>query len=598
MRTKLLNYRFLALYVLLFGLCQCAKVSESHLQVNNQLASPYTLPAASYLDRANQQEGSERQASFIMAAGRLIQDGHWRKGLDILAQTSQLTAAQAEEKHLLQAKVDLMRERPQTAIMKLAAVRRIHSLPLYYQIQYHEMLAQAYQASGKNIESVNERMKLERLLPDTAARENNRRALWLSLTKLPVGELNALAAETGEDSELKGWVQLAAIPRQYKDDSNAMVAHVQEWLEQYPQHTANQILPAPLSQVARNMQAKPQQVALLLPLSGALAGPGKAVQDGFMASYNAARDPMDIRLYDTAKAPAQQLYQQALNEGADYVVGPLSKPEAALIAAMSHPVPTLLLNDPESSVRENAYVFALSPASEARQVAAKARQNGNTQALIIAPAGNWGKEVSEAFIRQWNMNGGQVTDALYFEQGEDMDASIRDLLQVSQSQARGKRLKGLLGKRLETAPRRRQDFDMVFLLAYPSKARQIVPLLKYYYAGDVPVYATSSVFGGTADTMKDRDLNGVIFCDMPWVFAHQAGHRNWPEQLNSYNRLYALGMDSHALATQLNQLMLFPTMGTSDSSGVLYLKTPRQIARILEWGQIRQGLAVPLEKTV
>ncbi|KTD14041.1 penicillin-binding protein activator [Legionella israelensis] len=596
MLTDFFNYRFLLL-LFLFALCQCTKVSESHLQVNQQLASPYTLSAVTYLDMANQQEGNDKQSSLIMAAGRMIHDGHWRKGLDILTQTSSLTMEQTNEKYLLQAKVDLMRERPQAAILKLASIHKHHQLPLYHQIQYHEMLAQAYQSSGKEIESVSERIKLERLLPDEASRENNRRALWLSLSRLPIGELNALAAETVEDNELQGWIQLAVIPRQYKDDSASMMRVVQEWLEEHPQHPAHQILPGSLSQLARRMYTKPKQVALLLPLSSTLAGPGKAVNDGFMAARKASDDPMNVRLYDTDKAPVDQIYQQALMEGADYVVGPLSKSDVAIIAALNHPVPTLLLNDPDSFVKENAYVFGLSPVNEAKQVAAKARQNGNTQALIISPSGHWGKEVTSAFTRQWEMNGGRIADTLYYEQNEDMNIPIRNFLQITQSQARGKQLKKLFGKRLEIVPRRRQDFDMIFLLAYPGKARQIVPLLKYYYAGDVPIYATSSVFAGTADTMKDRDLNGVIFCDMPWVFTHQAGHRNWPEQLNSYNRLYALGMDSYALATQLNQLMLFPTMGASDSSGILYLKGPQQIARILEWGQIRQGLAVPLEKT-
>ena len=91
--------------------------------------------------------------------------------------------------------------------------------------------------------------------------------------------------------------------------------------------------------------------------------------------------------------------------------------------------------------------------------------------------------------------------------------------------------------------------------------------------------------------MKDRDVDGLIFCDMPWVFTHQMGSRNWPEQFNSYNRLYALGMDSYALTTQLNHLLLFPAMGISDKSGVLYLNSSQQIARILAWGQFKQGLA-------
>ena len=91
--------------------------------------------------------------------------------------------------------------------------------------------------------------------------------------------------------------------------------------------------------------------------------------------------------------------------------------------------------------------------------------------------------------------------------------------------------------------------------------------------------------------MNDRDLDGVIFCDMPWVFNHQMGTRNWPDQFNSYNRLYALGLDSFALSRQLNQLILFPALGVSDNSGVLYLSANQQIARILAFGQFRQGLA-------
>ncbi|HFE0988205.1 TPA: penicillin-binding protein activator, partial [Legionella pneumophila] len=86
--------------------------------------------------------------------------------------------------------------------------------------------------------------------------------------------------------------------------------------------------------------------------------------------------------------------------------------------------------------------------------------------------------------------------------------------------------------------------------------------------------------------------------DMPWVFSHQMGTKNWPEQFNSYNRLYALGVDSYTLATQLNQLILFPADGSSDSTGILYLKPTQQVARVLEWGQFKQGLAHSLGDTV
>src|SRR5690606_30957505 len=152
----------------------------------------------------------------------------------------------------------------------------------------------------------------------------------------------------------------------------------------------------------------------------------------------------------------------------------------------------------------------------------------------------------------------------------------------------------LLGSDLQVISSRRQDFDMIFLLAYPGKARQIMPLLKYNYATDVPVFATSTVYAGSLDVKKDKDLDGVIFCDMPWVFSHDLGNKNWPEQFNSYNRLYAMGMDSFALTGKLNQLKIFPALGANENSGVLYLKQNGEIAQTLRWGQFHQGAPRPL----
>ena len=551
------------------------------------------MPASAYLALAKNQMGEEKQSLLMMAAGRLIYDGQWRQGLDILAQIGPLSSERTTEKNLLLAKVDLIREQPRAAIAKLANVRDINHLPIYYQAQFHEMLAYAYQSIGNATESVMERIKLEALLPDEASKANNRRALWLSLTTLPMPELDALAVEVSDDSELKGWIELALISRKHYENPQRMITNLEQWQMQYPNHPANYILPQPMDSIRRRLYSYPRQIALLLPLTGPLAGPGGAVKDGFMAAFEASGTAsfVKVRVSDTHSASSSMLYQQALTDGAEYIVGPLSKPDVAMVASMPHPVPTLLLNDIETKTRDNAYQFGLSPTSEAQQVAAKARKQGHTRALIIAPSGAWGDEVVNAFSNQWRANGGEVVDALHYGPHDDMNAGVRALLHVSDSQAREKQVQQLLGHNVESTPRRRQDFDMIFLLSYPSTARQIMPLLKYYYAGDVPVYATSSVYTGSANSMKDRDLDGIIFCDMPWVFSHQVGSRNWPEQFNSYNRLYALGLDSYALSNQLNQLLLFPALGVSDNSGVLYLSDKQQIARILAFGQFKQGLA-------
>ncbi len=590
MLLMLRTMKLISLVICAILLAQCANVTALPVpQVNHRLGSPYTKSAAAYLALAKNQEGSEQQALMIMAAGRLIQDGQWREGSAILSRMGNICADLANQKKLLLAKVDLIREQPRIALSKLSTVRDINDLPLYYQVQFHEMLAHAYQSVGNAAESVTERTKLEKLLPDEGSKAKNRRTLWLTMATIPVAELDTLKVEAADGSELEGWMQLALISRKKYDSPQTMLVQIEKWQSHYPGHPGHYILPTSFDSVTPHLFDSPKQIALLLPLTGPLAGPGGAIKDGFMAAN--ASNAAKIRLYDTNATNIETLYQQAVEDGAEYIVGPLSKANVATVASLNHPVPTLLLNDLDTRPNERAYQFGLSPSMEARQVADKAHKSGHTRALVIAPAGDWGAEVAGAFAKRWKGKGGLVVDTLRYRSDDDMNAIVRDFLQITDSEAREQQLKKLLGRNIESTPSRRQDFDMIFLLAYPSKARQIMPLLKYYYAGDMPVYATSAVYAGSANAMRDRDLNGIIFCDMPWVFGNQMVHKNWPEQFNSYNRLYALGMDSYALTTQLNQLLLFPAMGVNDKSGVLYLTPSQQVGRVLAWGQFKQGLA-------
>ncbi|HAU1573582.1 TPA: ABC transporter substrate-binding protein [Legionella pneumophila] len=603
MLIKQLKLRMVLVLVSIFLLCQCTKTVNSTAPVvkaNKKLKNPYSLPTAAYLAMAKSQEGHVKQSALISAAGRLITDGQWKQGTAILAQTEELTVEQANEKNLLLAKIDFMRDKPRDALAKLAKIKEPEKFSLYNQIQFHEELAKSFRAIGSYSESVSERIKLESLLPDEESQANNRRALWLTLTSLPQAELNTMAVEAVDKSEMQGWLQLAVISRKYRNNSKSLLAALDQWQMHFSSHPANQILPNPLDSISSKLLTPPKQVALLLPLSGPLSGPGNAIREGFMAAYKANRgdESTKIKVYDTSKGDITNTYHQAISDGAEYVVGPLTKAQVATIASLDHPVPTLLLNDTDTSTQNNSYSLGLSPVNEAIQVAIKAKSKGYRKALIIAPNNAWGNEVAKAFTNQWNADGGLVVDTLRYAARQDLNKSMKDFLQITNSQKREKILKQVLGYNVQSTTSRRQDFDMIFLLAYPSKARQIMPLLKYYYAGDVPVYATSSVYSGSANALKDKDLDGIIFCDIPWVFSHQMGTKNWPEQFNSYNRLYALGMDSYTLATQLNQLILFPADGSNDSTGILYLKPTQQVARVLEWGQFKQGLAHSLGDTV
>lgn len=334
------------------------------------------------------------------------------------------------------------------------------------------------------------------------------------------------------------------------------------------------------------------QVALLLPLRGGVGSAGQAIRDGFVTVYNSSSPqnrPAHINIIDTTTTGnILQAYQQAVDQGANLIVGPLTKSDVQALNNMGNlPVPTLALNymDSNQSATNRLYQFGLSPLDEARQAAALASQNGYRSALIIAPSSAWGQSVARAFEAQWQVVGGSVAGQLFFTGAtQALSTQIRNLLRFNQVNKQSKAT-------------RRQDFDVIFLAATPTVARTIRPLLKFYYAGDVPVYATSLVYSGTPQPGLDADLNGVVFCDVPWALnagplanVRQKISLFWSGDFQRNARLYALGVDAYRVAMNLDQLSESSQRNLRGATGMLYINNEHRVVRQLTCAQFRDGV--------
>ena len=161
-------------------------------------------------------------------------------------------------------------------------------------------------------------------------------------------------------------------------------------------------------------------------------------------------------------------------------------------------------------------------------------------------------------------------------------------------EARARRLRNTLGTAIAAQPSRRQDVDFIFLAATPQQAQQIKPTLAFQYAGDVPVYATSHLFTGNHSQAQYLDLNGIRFCETPWLLdAHaplrQEVSNQWPQAGGSLGRLYAMGVDAYRLAPRLGQLKALPDSRIDGLSGSLSLNATQRIERQLPWAEFRGG---------
>lgn len=350
--------------------------------------------------------------------------------------------------------------------------------------------------------------------------------------------------------------------------------------------------------------SRPTRIALLLPLGGGpLKHYAKAIQNGFFTAYydekNNGGSVPSISLVNTSGTNVVSAYQQAVAEGANFIVGPLTKAEVAALARQGNlSVPTLALNTLDNNQRiNNLYQFGLSPLDEAYQAADKAHQDQHQNALIIAPNSAWGKSVANVFIHRWQALGGKIVGQGYYTNQQSLMHDVSNLLQVKES--KNARKEDRSGKRIKSVPTHRQDADVIFMVATPIYARQIRPLLRYYFAGNIPVYATSQIYSGRVNPEQNIDLNGVLFCDMPWVLSNalpaslakiqQQVQAAWPDSYSSNAKLYALGVDAYRVTMNLNQMAAHPQSGFAGATGTLFLGQNLHVYRQLAWSRFVNG---------
>ena len=141
----------------------------------------------------------------------------------------------------------------------------------------------------------------------------------------------------------------------------------------------------------------------------------------------------------------------------------------------------------------------------------------------------------------------------------------------------------MLATNIEFTARRRQDLDVVFLLARTgAEARSLKPLLAYHYAGDLPVYATSNIYRGVVDS-ADKDLSGVQLVEIPWLLGgNPVLHGELAADRNHYSRLNALGADAFLLQSRFSQLQGGPDVLIRGNTGLLGLDPQLRVLRELQ----------------
>lgn len=561
--------------------------------------TPQEMPET-YVELAAQSSGEQRDQYLLRAAGLFIDLGNFDAAIQ---QLNNINATTASTQTLLglqlqSARIELGQGRPRDALrlLEFSAV-----LPMGMQIQVHRLRAQAFLDAGYPLEAAKTRMQMDTLLSDSAEQQANHQAIWEALSLLSATTLQQLS-EAPLNPVFMGWVELAKVAKRGQIDWQNMQDSLYAWRKRYPKHPAASFFIEELGRKQIELMDRPSHIAVLLPLTGQYAGVAGAIRDGLMTAFYEHPDPQlrpKISFYDTGKDPGNiwNHYRKAVDDGADFVVGPFLKSAVDNLAQSTQlEVPTLTLNyaRDQEEVTGNLYQFGLLPEDEARQAAEMAFRQGHTHAAVLVPQGEWGSRLGTAFQQRFEELGGSLISAQTYTPGaNDFKRPIQSLLNIHHSYARYNKVKRVAGGDIKFIPYRRQDVDAIFMAATPKDARQLKPQFKFHYAGELPVYATSHAYTGNLDVQADRDIDDLYYCDMPWILnpsrpLKQALLTYWPEQ-EQYTRFFAMGADAYNLIPFMGRLQQKTYERFSGQTGNIYLDPYRRLHRELLWAQFVQG---------
>ncbi|MEN4973094.1 penicillin-binding protein activator [Pantoea eucalypti] len=658
--------------VILAGLILAACSGQAPQTSTVNIQGPATASSAYYLQQAQQSSDDSKTDWQLLAIRALLKEGKYPEATQQLSQLpQQLSETQQQESLLLKAQLLIAQQKSKDAEPLLAAVKTSalsqDQLARYYSLQIAS-------AQGRpSLSLLRNYIAQEPLLKD-ADHQSNIDATWQTLTQMSPQEASNLVINADENV-LQGWLDLLAVWRANAQDAEMLKSGIKDWQTRYPQNPAAKTLPTQLSQMQNYTKASTSIIALLLPLNGQAQVFANAIQKGFndakngvsapvaqpaaataqpaaadatasaqpAAAAGSSADPISapqqsaattpqpqpqsqpaaaapasnaqIKVYDTSSQPIEQVMQQAQQDGATIVVGPLLKSNVEKVANSQTPLNVLALNEPEKIQNHpNICYFALSPEDEARDAAHHIWDQGKRQPLLLVPRSGLGDRVTNAFAQEWQTLGGSTVMQQRFGSTAELKQGINSGAGISLSgtpvnaapaEPQGVSIAGL------TIPAPQQStpdvvstssgggIDAVYIVSTQDELQLIKPMITMRTGSrsNISLYASSRSAQAGAGPDFRLEMDGLQFSDIPLLSGSNPGLMQQTSKSfnNDYSlvRLYAMGMDAWTLANHFNQMRQSPGFTLDGNTGKLSADTDCVINRKLTWNQYRRGEIAP-----
>ena len=565
-----MRFRLLAPALAILLISACATVSTTPTNApGNSTADAFLRDgkfrdaALIYESEAAMSKGTPHDAALARAANawKLAGDEGKARQLLLESQRRKLSGDAAFLHDLLNAEFLLIDKRGNEAIAFLN--QRRDSVPSADRLRWHNARYRAFDAANMKFDVAGEQVWLmEDLKPKerAAAGRNIERLLGL----VPAAELAQKSAGLSASEPLYAYaarelkkrgmpLPMAVASSQGNDRSNA-----------FPTAENDGYRP-------------PNQLAVLLPLSGNSAGAGIAVRDGFLSQYYAEnRRRPRVQFYDTLGSAdgAKNAAVKAMADGAQMIVGPLTRDEVNAVSNQAEVnVPVLFLNRGQNAPAPGNLSFALSPDEEGWISADRFANRNQMSVIIFTQRDDTAQRTVAAFKDQYKMRGGQIiAEHLVESEALDLPAKITALLAGSNANA-----------------------SAIYIALKAPQARALMTQIKISSLASAPKLAASLILNG-ASASQDTVLDGIEIPELPWLLNQYSGLANadsvaksMPSIRGPAQRLFAFGADAWQLSAYLDRLQKDAGFMLAGATGNLRVDSMGNVQRDPAWAVFSDG---------
>ncbi len=565
-----MRFRLLAPALAILLISACATVSTTPTNgPSNSTAEGFLRDgkfrdaALIYESEAAMSKGTPHDAALARAANawKLAGDEGKARQLLLESQRRKLSGDAAFLHDLLNAEFLIADKRGNEAIAFLN--QRRDSVPSDESMRWHNARYRAFDAAGMKFDVASEQVWLmEDLKPKerAAAGRNIERLLGL----VPAAELAQKSAGLSASEPLYAYaarelkkrgmpLPMAVASSQGNDRNNAFPA------------------------AENDGYRPPNQLAVLLPLSGNSAGAGIAVRDGFLSQYYAEnRRRPRVQFYDTLGSAegAKNAAVKAMADGAQMIVGPLTRDEVNAVSNQAEVnVPVLFLNRGQNAPAPGNLSFALSPDEEGWISADRFANRNQMSVIIFTQRDDTAQRTVAAFKDQYKIRGGQII-AEHMVEGEalELPAKITALLAGNDANA-----------------------SAIYIALKAPQARALMTQIKISSLASAPKLAASLILNG-ASASQDAVLDGIEMPELPWLLNQYNGlanadsvAKNMPSIRGPAQRLFAFGADAWQLSAYLDRLQKDAGFMLAGATGNLRVDSMGNVQRDPAWAVFSGG---------